>query len=54
MPEVRGGRPPESWQSLEEEMKRTYLDDERQVKDAEKRELENEYGQRYFEIPSTG
>jgi hypothetical protein len=24
------------------------------VKDAEKRELENEYGQRYFEIPSTG
>ena len=54
MPEVRGGRPPESWQSLEEEMKRAYLEDKRQVKEAEERELQNEVGQRYFEVPSTG
>jgi ERCC4-related helicase len=48
------GRPPESWQALEEEMKKAYLDDLRQVKVAEERELQNENGQRFFEVPKTG
>jgi ERCC4-related helicase len=54
VPEVGGGRPPESWQSLEEEMKAAYLDDLRQVKLAEERELQVEHGQRFFEVPNTG
>jgi ERCC4-related helicase len=54
MPEKGGGRPPESWQSLEEKMKAAYMDDLRQVKLAEERELQAEDGQRYFEVPSTG
>jgi hypothetical protein len=35
-------------------MKAAYLDDLRQVKLAEENELQEEYGQRYFEVPSTG
>jgi ERCC4-related helicase len=54
VPEVGAGRPPESWQSLEEEMKAAYMDDLRQVKLAEERELQAEDGQRFFEVPSTG
>jgi ERCC4-related helicase len=54
VPESGGGRPPESWQSLEEAMKAAYMDDLRQVKLAEERELQAEEGQRFFEVPGTG
>jgi ERCC4-related helicase len=54
MPEEGDGRPPESWHSLEERMKAAYMDDLRQVKLAEERELQAEDGQRYLEVPSTG
>jgi ERCC4-related helicase len=54
VPETGGGRPPESWQSVEEEMKTAYLDDLRKAKLAEEKELQGEDGQRYFEVPSTG
>jgi ERCC4-related helicase len=54
LPESGGGRPAESWQALEEAMRTAYLDDLRQVKLAEENELQDEDGQRYFEIPSTG
>jgi ERCC4-related helicase len=54
LPETGGGRPAESWQALEEAMKAAYLDDLRQVKLAEENELQDEGGQRYFEVPSTG
>jgi ERCC4-related helicase len=49
-----GGSDPQSWQSLEEGMKAAYLDDLRQVKIAAEQEQQNEVGQRYFEVPSTG
>jgi len=54
LPNAGLGRPPESWQALEEEMKKAYLDDLRQVKAAEARELQDEGGQRFFEVPKTG
>jgi ERCC4-related helicase len=54
VPESGGGRPPESWQSLEEAMKAAYMDDLRQAKLAEERELQDEDGQRFFEVPGTG
>jgi ERCC4-related helicase len=54
LPESGGGRAPQSWQSLEEEMKAVYMDDLRQAKLAEERELQADEGQRYFEVPSTG
>lgn len=54
VPETGGVRPPESWQSLEEQMKTAYLDDLRQTKIAEEKERQSEDGQRYFEVPSTG
>jgi ERCC4-related helicase len=54
LPEIGSGRPPESWQRLEEDMKAAYLDDLRQVKLAEENELQDESGQRFFEVPSTG
>jgi ERCC4-related helicase len=54
MPETGGGRPPESWQELEEDMRAAYLDDMRQVKLAEENELQDEDGQRLFEVASTG
>ncbi|KAF2829875.1 dicer-like protein 2 [Ophiobolus disseminans] len=53
-PEAGRGRPPESWESLEEQMKKAYLDDLRQVKLAEKRELQDENGQRFFQVAKTG
>jgi ERCC4-related helicase len=54
VPEVGGGRPPESWESLEEEMKAAYLDDMRQVHLAEEKELEEEVGHRSYRVPTTG
>jgi ERCC4-related helicase len=54
LPESPTSRPPESWQSLEEEMKKAYLDDMRHVKAAEERELGDEEGQRFFQVPKTG
>jgi ERCC4-related helicase len=45
VPEVGGGRPPESWESLEEEMK-LHL--------AEEKELEEEVGYRSYRVPTTG
>jgi ERCC4-related helicase len=53
-PEVGGGRPLESWQALEEEMKRAYLDDMRQARLAQEMEREEEEGERVFEVESTG
>lgn len=53
VPEMGGGRPPEFWQSLEEEMKAAYLDDLRKVQLAEDSELQDEDGKRFFEVPST-
>jgi ERCC4-related helicase len=53
-PEVGGGRPMESWQALEEEMKRAYLDDQRQYRLAQEMELEEEEGERVFEVKATG
>jgi ERCC4-related helicase len=54
MPETGGGRHPDSWQSLEEEMKTAYLDDLRKAKVAQEKELQDEDGHRFFEVPSTG
>ncbi|XPS72365.1 Dicer-like protein 2 [Ascochyta lentis] len=54
MPQVGGGRPPESWEALEQEMKRAYLDDLRQAKLADTNEMEEEEGSRYFEVKATG
>jgi ERCC4-related helicase len=54
IPDAGSGRPPESWQSLEDEMKAAYLDDMRQIKLAEGRELKDEGGERFFEVPMTG
>jgi ERCC4-related helicase len=53
-PEVGGGRPMESWQALEEDMKRAYLDDMRQAHLAQEIELEEEDGERIFEVETTG
>lgn len=54
MPEAGGGRPPESWEALEQEMKKAYLDDLRQAKLAEETEMEEEEGSRCFEVETTG
>ena len=54
MPEVGGGCSPESWEALEQEMKIAYLDDMRQSKLAEEREVEEEEGSRCFEVETTG
>ncbi|KAH7090455.1 dicer-like protein 2 [Paraphoma chrysanthemicola] len=45
---------PKSWQFLEDEMKAAYLDDMREIKLAEERELRDECGERFFEVPMTG
>ncbi|KAH7398974.1 dicer-like protein 2 [Phaeosphaeria sp. MPI-PUGE-AT-0046c] len=49
-----GARPPETWELLEEEMKAAYLDELRQTARVEERELQDEDGHRFFEVPSTG
>jgi ERCC4-related helicase len=53
-PDVNGGRPPESWQSLENEMRAAYENDSRQVQLAEERQMEDEDGERFYKVPSTG
>jgi hypothetical protein len=54
LPEAGNLRSPESWESLEEEMKKAYLDDARQVEQAEERETLIEDGERLYQVPSTG
>lgn len=54
LPEAGRVRPPESWESLEEEMKKAYLDDLRQAQAAEQKELVDEGEQRFFEVPESG
>ena len=54
LPELGDVRRPESWESLEEEMKKAYLDDLRKVKQAEETEKKEEPGERYFHVESTG
>jgi ERCC4-related helicase len=53
-PETGAGRPVETWQKLEEEMKAAYLDDLRQTGLTEERKFQDEDGYRYFEVPHTG
>ena len=48
------GGSPEIWESLEEEMKAAYLNDLRQVKQAEEREDIDEEGEMFYKVPSTG
>ncbi|KAF2873165.1 dicer-like protein-like protein 2 [Massariosphaeria phaeospora] len=54
MPNYTAARAPESWETLEEEMKQAYLDDLRQAKQAEERELEEEEGERNYRVADTG
>ena len=54
IPKASDSRPPESWESLEGEMKKAYLDDLREVKLAEEKELRPDEGQRFFQVPNTG
>lgn len=54
MPATGGGRPPESWEILEDEMKKAYLDDMRQSQLAIESEGEEEAGSRTFEVEATG
>lgn len=53
LPNIGGGRGPQNWESLEEEMKRAYLDDERKIQEAEEKENQNEEGERYYRIERT-
>lgn len=54
MPDAGGGRAPESWESLEQQMKAAYLDDLRQKNLAEENEEEEEGGSRIFDVATTG
>ncbi|KAH7075677.1 dicer-like protein 2, partial [Paraphoma chrysanthemicola] len=54
IPDRGSARSPESWQSLEDEMKAAYLDDMRKIELAEERQLQDEGGERFFEVPMTG
>src|SRR5690242_8210202 len=54
MPQMAGGNSPETWEILEQEMKRAYLDDLRQSRLAGEEEAEEEKGSRCFEVDSTG
>jgi dsRNA-specific ribonuclease len=53
MPDAGGGRSPESWEALEHDMKRAYLDDMRQSQLAAEYEKEEETGSRTFEVEAT-
>jgi len=48
------GGSPEIWESLEEQMKAAYLNDLREVKQAEEREDIDEEGGMFYKVPSTG
>jgi ERCC4-related helicase len=54
LPESTDVRRPESWESLEDDMIRAYLDDMRKVKQAEEREKMEELGERCYRVESTG
>lgn len=54
MSDAGGERPPESWEALEREMKKVYLDDMRQSHLAAENETEEEVGTRIFEVEATG
>lgn len=54
LPEQGNTRPPESWESLEEEMKKAYLDDLRKAKQAEETEKMYEAGERFYRVEVTG
>lgn len=54
VPELGSERSPESWEALEQEMKRAYLDDSRQTKLANDMEAEDEEGSRCFQVDATG
>jgi ERCC4-related helicase/dsRNA-specific ribonuclease len=45
---------PEGWLQFEERMKEEYLNDLREVKSAEEREMIDEYGSLTYEVPGTG
>ncbi|KAF2712143.1 hypothetical protein K504DRAFT_372348 [Pleomassaria siparia CBS 279.74] len=47
-------RAPATWEALEEEMKAAYLNDLRQVQQAEEKELSHEDGEMFYEVGSTG
>lgn len=53
-PQAGGGRPPESWEALEQEMRRAYLDDLRQARISKELENQDEEGSRCFEVKATG
>jgi ERCC4-related helicase len=52
--DIEPGRSSESWQLLEDEMRKAYEDDMRKVSLAEKREQSDEDGERYFRVHNTG
>ncbi|KAJ8115781.1 hypothetical protein OPT61_g2638 [Boeremia exigua] len=54
MPEVGGEASPATWEALEHEMKKNYLDDMRQSKLGADREAEEEEGARCFTVEATG
>lgn len=54
VPDMGNVKSPESWQLLEDEMKKAFLDDMRQIKLEKERGLEEEDGERVFEVLSTG
>ncbi|KAF3046133.1 hypothetical protein E8E12_011285 [Didymella heteroderae] len=54
MPDAGGERAPESWEALEKEMKKAYLEDMRQSRLAKENEEEEEEGSRTFEVEATG
>ncbi|KAF1945170.1 hypothetical protein EJ02DRAFT_369929 [Clathrospora elynae] len=53
-PDTEAARSPESWQSLEAQMREAYENDLRHAKAAEEREEIDEDGQRHFRVLSTG
>lgn len=46
-------RSPATWEQLEKEMRDAYENDLRHAKEAEEKELENEGGERYYQVTST-
>ena len=54
VPESSDLHSPELWLELEEEMKRVYLDDLREVTSAEEKEMISEDASMVYEVPSTG
>jgi ERCC4-related helicase len=48
------GKFPETWELLEQQMKKAYLNDLREVRSAEERELQEEDEVLFYKVPSTG